>query len=390
MFRLIFAFIILLVFATEVDAKITLSNHAHVSVLTCSQGEELYSAFGHSAIRVVDTENNIDLVFNYGTFDFSTPNFYLKFANGKLNYMLAVGKFERFLPEYYRDKRSVVEQILNISASDKQAVFDALIKNYEPENRYYKYDFFYDNCATRIFDIINDNIEGDLILNSDSSKNSDKTFREYLHYYLWNSPWIETGLNTILGLPTDKVTTLRESTFLPFFLMNIVDHSTIKEQGKSSPMVSKTVNLLEFDLNEDSSFSIFDPLWIFSLLLLLIVVWSFYFRRFKLFNSILDRLLFVVVGIIGLIISYLWFISDLQATGTNLNLIWAFPTFIYLAFSKWKTTFSVWLLKMHFIILSLFVLGWYWIPQSFPASTIPVSIILAIRIVIIIKQKQIN
>ena len=134
-------------------SKAQLSPSAQVSIITCAPGDELYSIFGHSAIRVNDSINQIDLVFNYGTFDFDTPNFYLKFMRGKLNYMLSMAPYDRFLFEYVYYKRSVWEQVLDLSEVEKNNLFQALIINAEPEHRNYHYHFFFDNCATRIRDM---------------------------------------------------------------------------------------------------------------------------------------------------------------------------------------------------------------------------------------------
>ncbi|TLX73665.1 DUF4105 domain-containing protein [Labilibacter sediminis] len=384
MLRILFLYFLLLP-ALVTNANIKLSNDAQISVLTCSQGKELYSAFGHSAIRVYDKENNVDLVFNYGTFDFNTPNFYLKFANGKLNYMLSVSKYDRFLASYFRENRSVIEQVLNLSHTDKQAIFTALLINYQPENRYYKYDFFYDNCATRIFDIVNDNLVEELKL---SAETEGITFREYLHHYLQYSPWIETGLNTILGLPADKVATLKESTYLPDFLMDVCKNTQVKNKDRIVPLVKYTGQLLEFDLNTQKPVFFFTPVGIFTLLLLIVSIASYVSKKYNSLANILDRTLFFIAGFIGVVIAYLWFVTDHTVTGTNLNILWALPSFLYLAFSKMKTTVSHTILKIHLTILVFFVITWYWIPQSFPIATIPVALLLSFRVFKLLKVRQ--
>ena len=151
---------ILLNSGTSLQAQF--SNQSEISILTCAPGEELYSIFGHTAIRVRDSISNTDYVFNYGTFDFNTSNFYLKFMKGELNYFLSVTTFERFIREYEFQKRSIAEQHLNLTSNEKGSIIGALVNNSLPENREYHYHFFYDNCATRIRDIIDNNLSGAL------------------------------------------------------------------------------------------------------------------------------------------------------------------------------------------------------------------------------------
>ncbi|WP_066631780.1 Lnb N-terminal periplasmic domain-containing protein [Labilibacter marinus] len=386
MFRILFSAIFIFLFSSVFAAPIKLSDDAQISILTCSQGDELYSAFGHSALRVSDTANNIDWVFNYGTFDFNTPNFYLKFANGQLKYILSISEFKHFLPEYFKSNRSVIEQVLNISATDKQKLFEALMTNYKPENRYYKYDFFYDNCATRIFDIIDENIEGGIILIEEPSDVTSRSFRMYLHHYLAQLPWVETGLNTILGYPADKIATQKESTFLPDFLMDVIDVAQVQsDDGNSKSIVLEKRILLEFEANNSNTFSL-TPVFVFFLLLVVVVVFSIIKKRNAL--SSLDRVLFFVLGFIGVLISYLWFVADHSATGYNYNVLWSFPSFLFLAFANSNKELYQWVLKLNLIIVIVFIVGFTIIPQSFPLATIPVALIVGYRLFSIIRNRR--
>ena len=324
--RLILIFIISITSVNIYSAN-KLSDKAFISVLTCSEGEELYSAFGHSAIRVCDTEKNIDYVFNYGTFNFNTPNFYLKFANGKLNYMISYGYFKRFLPEYFKENRSVNEQILNLNSNEKQRIFDALVTNYKPENRYYKYDFFYDNCATRIYKIISENIDGEIITNKGNKE--QPSFRTYLHHYLDNSPWVETGLNILLGIPTDKKATLEQSAFLPDFLMQLLDQVKVKDGNCTKKLVASNTLLLERDKSILQEPLFIAPSFLFWLLLSVIITITL-INKAQLNSAlkIFDRTLFILAGFIGLLLLYLWLITDHQVTRYNFNILWSFPTLL--------------------------------------------------------------
>ncbi len=359
-----------------VDGQIKLSQQSKISVLTCAQGDELYSAFGHSALRVYDAENNMDLVFNYGTFDFNTPNFYLKFANGKLDYILSVSQFKRFLAAYFKENRSVKEQVLNLSLEDKQSVFDALMENYRPENRYYKYDFFFDNCATRIVDIIGDHIDGEIVFENNSAQ--EVSFRTYLHHYLSYSPWIETGLNLLLGLPADKIATRKESTFLPDFLLQAFDHAVIKSDSATSALVIEKRELLSLNTPSSLHKTFYTPMFICSVILLVVLVLSFVLNSNILVY--LDRFLFFITGLVGILVAYLWFVTDHSVPANNLNILWALPTFVYLAFSKFNSKFSKILIYIHLVCLCVFLLGWKFIPQAFPMATIPMALLLVFRL----------
>ncbi len=387
MIRYLFAIFFILSISVTAKANIQLSNNSSISVLTCSAGDELYSAFGHSAIRIFDSKNNIDLVFNYGTFDFDTPNFYLKFANGKLNYMLSVYDFKHFLPSYFKENRSVTEQILNLNQNDKQHIFNALLENYKPENRLYKYDFFFDNCATRIFNIINNHVENEIILNCNDSIGHESSFRDYMFYYLASSPWIDTGLNTILGLPADDIASLKESTFLPNFLFYVLDGATINNNQNSYSLVKETRYLLKQDLSQISKKSIAQPGYLFWGLLIFIILLSFFNRLKNLFN-IVAHVLFIVPGVIGILITYLWFITDHQVCGNNLNILWAFPFAILLVIINFKKKLHQIILSVYIALLIIFIVGWYWIPQAFPNATLPFSVTLLYICTLLLKRNH--
>jgi hypothetical protein len=378
---------------TFLKGQLQLSSKATISVLTCSAGEELYSAFGHSAIRVKDPEQNMDLVFNYGTFDFNTPNFYIKFTNGKLNYMLSVGNYKSFLASYFYANRSVYEQRLRLSLNDKQNVFNALLENYQPQNRFYKYDFFYDNCATKILDILLDNVESEISLNMLPVNYKDHNFRDYLHYYLAYSPWIETGINMILGLPADKIATVNESAFLPDFLMKVVENSTVKHptnSGEQKTLVESSGFVLETEPAASSEKKVISPTYWFWLLLIAGIIGSFFTTFWHRYGGGLDRLIFFIVGVIGLLISYLGVVTDHEVTACNLNILCTIPTFLYLAIANWKSKSAQLIMRIHIILITFFWVAWYWLPQSFPVVTLPLAIFLTIRLVMILRYTNVK
>ncbi|HEX9600431.1 MAG TPA: DUF4105 domain-containing protein, partial [Mariniflexile sp.] len=157
-----------------------LSEQAEISVLTIGPGTLLNDSFGHNAFRVKDPVKGIDLAFNYGVYDFETPNFYLKFAQGKLNYLIGLNYYEDFFEAYISQNRSIKEQVLNLSQIEKQKLFDYLLNNIKPENRAYLYDFFYDNCATKIKDVTNIAVNNTIQFNEPENF-KQQTFRELIH-----------------------------------------------------------------------------------------------------------------------------------------------------------------------------------------------------------------
>ena len=207
-----------------------------ISLLSCSPGEELYSTFGHSAFRVQDFKGKRDIVFNYGTFNFREKNFYLKFMQGKLKYLLSVETYEDFVYSYSLENRTVYEQVFNLTNDQKYQLYRDLMINAQPANRAYKYDFFWDNCSTRIRDKIDHVFNQSIVY----PIRADITFRDYLHRYLINSPWSRFGIDLILGLPTDAIAHTREAMFLPLEMMHIYDSASINNNPTNSSSIARS------------------------------------------------------------------------------------------------------------------------------------------------------
>ncbi len=367
-----------------------LSAEAKISVLTCAPGEEPHTLFGHSALRVKDPVNNFDKVFNYGTFDFSTPNFYMKFAQGKLDYVLSCVDYESFIWAYQRDRRSVYSQELRISQEEKQQLFEALLHNYQPENRAYKYDFFMDNCATRIDDIIKKTIK-DNWENHMTPTKMLKTYRTGIAPYLANSDWLNLGLNIILGVPTDSP---QQGLFLP----DIIEETYRKTTLNGKPIVGKTETLYESHFSYSKTPLWKSPLLLFSLLAFFLLMGTLFFPNKLRF---VDFLLFGTAGIAGCIIAFLWFFAEHTATNENWNILWALPTHLPLAFvllfhkRKAKFVHYYFLITLIIdIIILLFALfpllfGLFgYLPLAFPFKLlIPILLCLIIRSLGIVQKK---
>jgi len=214
-----------------------LSPEAKISLLTCSPGDAVYELFGHTAVRVKDPKQGLDLVFNYGIFDFDTPNFVAKFVRGKLLYKLGVNQYRRFEYQYKMENRRVIEQVFSFDSTEQQQVFDYLLNNAKPENAYYQYDFFYDNCASRIFDVLKDALGKNLTYQIPEKKYL--SYRQQLDYYIEGdiypkSPWADFGMDLILGMPADEIADFEGETYLPDHLSQNFTFGTLRN---SVPLV---------------------------------------------------------------------------------------------------------------------------------------------------------
>ncbi|HNR07020.1 MAG TPA: DUF4105 domain-containing protein [Saprospiraceae bacterium] len=333
-----------------------------ISLLSCSPGAELYSIFGHSAIRVTDEASGTDRVYNYGTFNFREKNFYLKFLSGKLNYYLSVQSFPSFMSDYLEENRTVYEQVLNISHFYKLQLHTALRLNALPENRAYKYDFFWDNCSTRIRDKIESSYADSLIY----LPTPGVTFRDYLHQYLVHNPWSAFGIDLILGLPADKGTGPREAMFLPLEMMKVFETARVDGQAVCSPA---EIILPAQPLSESKSW--FQPTWTF-LLLLAVTAMAFLWFPSTGASKFIANLLFISAGLAGLLIGFLWFIADHTTTDYNYHFLWANPLCLLYPWRRRllseKTNFTISLLYV--LILLLLIPGTLFLPQSLPVPCI--------------------
>ena len=195
----------------------SLSDSARISLLTCTPGQELYARYGHTAIRVCDQENNIDIVFNYGIFDFETDHFYWKFVKGETWYELGASSYRWFMHEYILTNRPVYEQTLRLTASQREALWKALQLNYQPEHRKYLYNFVFDNCATRPFALIS-KVIGDTLL-SDYKGYTGTTYRTFIRHYTGALSWENAGINLLFGPKADRPMSSEQRLFLPEELM---------------------------------------------------------------------------------------------------------------------------------------------------------------------------
>jgi hypothetical protein len=358
-----------------------LTRNAQISLITGEPGEELYTKFGHSAIRVHDPAKGIDLVYNYGTFDFDAPGFYPNFLRGKLIYSLSVYDFKRMVYAYKYFNQSLFEQVLSLSYEEKKAAYDFLNNNYLPENRYYLYDFFFDNCSSRIKDVFQDILGPDLVF-EDAHIKEYKSFRQLLDEFLEDSQWIDFGIDLLLGMPTDATATSEEYMFLPYKLYNAFDNAMIRRGSEYVSLVISTVVINQsINIPGNNSFVITPKILFWSLFIIVTGLTLIYGRKIFL-NKVIDTTLFISVGLTGIVIFLLWFATDHLATRDNLNLLWAFPPHLILPYFILKNSRSKWM-KFYFMFwmffLILFMSLWTILPQQLNLANIPILMMLVIR-----------
>jgi hypothetical protein len=368
---------------------VSLGENARITLLTCSPGDDLYSIFGHSAVRVHDPDQNLDAVFNYGTFDFSDPNFYLNFVRGKLNYKLSLASYTNFEYQYFYEERWIWEQELNLGPDEKQYLFDSLVINYLPDNRYYLYDFFFDNCATRIRDIFAEAIESQVAFDY-SGLEHGKSFRELLMPYLDRKPWARLGINLALGLPADKTAAPWDYMFLPDHMMTVFGSTGLWTEDEIINFVSPAVIILEGEpLSRAGVHNL--PVAAFILILIAAIFLSWKNLQSGSFSWWFDRLLFGLAGSLGLLISFLWFGTDHQVTVWNLNILWAHPFNLVIIFFFYPGRYPG-LLKYFFSInlsfLVLLILSWPFLPQPLPLEVMPYILAMIVRSAVILKKLE--
>ncbi|MEI7502316.1 MAG: DUF4105 domain-containing protein, partial [Paludibacter sp.] len=237
-------FLIIIIFTSilKINAQqISISDSAVISLITCSPGQEVYSIFGHTAIRVKDATTGVDIVFNYGVFSFDIEHFYYKFIKGETDYQLGVYNTSVFLPEYAERKSMVWEQVLNLTPTEKRRIISALENNYKPENRIYRYNFAFDNCSTRPRDKITSAMLGFVKFQTASDS---KTFRQWIGVYTGSDTWLKFGIDLIFGLEADKTTTVNESMFLPEVLMTEFQSAQVTSLNCPSKKLVSATNIL--------------------------------------------------------------------------------------------------------------------------------------------------
>jgi len=322
---------------------LTVTPSTTISLLTCGTGNEVYSMYGHTALRIKDSSQNVDAVINYGIFSMADGDFVYKFVKGETDYMVAPSSFGDFMDEYNYDKRSVYENVLNLSDSSKQRLFDYLAWNLAPEHRVYRYKYYSDNCATRIRDLLDKScvitwnktsdhrvampadVEHASVVGDFWKPGNTYSFRDMIVIYQQKLPWIDFGIHLPMATPSDYAMDYRSVMFLPDFLMDAVQNARVVVNGVEQPLARPSVCLLFFKAIKDQSpFWMLPPFWVLVCFITLIATTTIGFMKGKL-ALLTDVILLTVTGLMGLLLFYLSFFSVHEALSPNFNLWWAFP-----------------------------------------------------------------
>ncbi|MCB0463817.1 MAG: DUF4105 domain-containing protein [Flavobacteriaceae bacterium] len=376
--------ILLCLFSFQISVSQTLSPTAEISVLTIGPGTSLNDAFGHSGFRIKDKAQGLDVVFGYGQYDFDAPNFYLKFAQGKLNYLISKDNFNDFYRVYVYFNRSIKEQTLNLNAAEKQNLYNFLVNNYKPENRAYLYDFFYDNCATKIRDVANSALNKGISFQKPDDYQA-QSFRTLIQNNLNKNSWGSLGIDIALGSVIDREASPEEQMFLPENIHKFFAKATLQN---GDPLVSKSETLYTEKEKNTASNLWSSPLVILSLIALgiLWITYSDYKKNKR--TKWLDIILFTLTGLIGIFLLLLWFATDHSATAHNYNLLWAFALNVFMLGQLCRKQPNLWFSRyLKFIIIMLCLLVFHWIVgvQVFAVTLIPLLIALMIRYMYLIK-----
>lgn len=363
--------------ALRADA-VELGENSTVSILTCAPGAEVWANYGHTALRVYDPDNDLDLCFNYGLFSFDTPHFIWRFCTGETDYVVGAQDTESFLFEYERDGRKVTEQVLDLDIDARNGIWDALCVNVQPQNRTYRYNFFYDNCATRVRRMVEDHCGGAVAYGGAAPYG---TLRDAVRYYTCNYPWTDFGISLLLGVPSDRPASLREQMFAPEVMMDAFKDATL--DGR--PIV-KTASILvegpDYEPVMDNSWT--TPLRIMEIVLVLSLASTFFEWRRKRRCWAVDAVLWGVTGLAGVVIGFIALISSHPATDPNYLLIWLDPlALVYaiaLCFRRFRNSRAAVFVQTVFLPFVLFGLaGFFFLPQFFPLALMPFNLSLLCR-----------
>ncbi len=353
------------------------------SLLTCGAGEEIYSLFGHTAIRYENFTRNINAVFNYGMFSFDTPNFILRFTLGKTDYQLGVTPYKQFAYEYARTGRDVWQQTLDLDRKEKKRLLALLEENYLPRNRTYRYNFFYDNCSTRPRDQIEHAAQGALEYTDDmDTPRAGTSFRDIVHQHTVGHSWARFGIDLCLGSRADESISRRQMMFAPFYLKDFLAKARLRDaQDTKRPLVCSEEHIIQCPRKAATEEGL-TPLGTTCLLFIAVAAVTAYdiYRRKSLWT--IDFLLFSAAGVTGCILAILAIFSQHPAVSPNYLLFLFHP--LYLLCLPWmiqrvrKKRKSIYMWA-NITVLTFFVLLWGIIPQEFNLAVLPLALCLWLR-----------
>lgn len=347
-----------------------------VSLMTCAPGTEIYALFGHTALRYEDTARGEDWVFNYGMFSFNTPHFIYRFVKGETDYELGVTPYSYFEGSYAMRGSSVYQQTLNLTMAEKQKLRRLLEENYQPENRVYRYNFFYDNCTTRARDIIEECIEGKVVYPDGKEGFS---FRDIVHQYTKGHEWDELGIDMCLGSEADEPVDARKQMFAPFYMLEAAGKATIVAGDSVRPFVLQEKKVVDVEPEGGEGGFPLSPLVCVFVLMGAVCLVGWIQLKVKKVIWIWDLFLFGVQGLAGCVIAFLVCFSTHPTVGSNwlilllnpIPLIYL-PVMVYRAIKGKKDLYHL----INTVYLTLFIMIMPFVQQKFNATVLPLALCL--------------
>ena len=345
-----------------------------ISLLTCAPGTEIYSLFGHTAIRYQNLDRGEDYIYNYGVFSFNTPNFIYRFVKGETDYQLGVVPYAYFEYAYAERGSSVYQQTLNLTYEEKIKLKQLLDTNYRPENRVYRYNYFFDNCTTRARDKIEAAIHGKVVYPEGAKGLS---FRSIIHQYTVGHEWGEWGIDFLLGEEADAEIDMHLQQFAPFYMLESARKAYIQVGDSQRPLVLEEEKIVDVDPLPAADFPLSPFQVVLAVMVLTVIVQYMQYKKGRIF-WIWDLLLFGFQGLAGCIIAFLFFFSVHPTVGSNW-LLWVFnplpllylPVMIYRAIKGRKDLFH----KINIVYLTIFIILMPFVAQEFQATMLPLALI---------------
>lgn len=346
-------------------------------LITCGPGTETYSIYGHTALRIVFQEKQTDVVYNWGVFDFNTKNFAWKFAKGRLDYMLIAEPPKGFLQAYLFEQRYVYSQKINIDPVETRKLVALINENLRPENVKYRYDFFYDDCSTRIRDLLEKSI-GEKLKYPPAETGKIPTFRDMVARYQNPYPWLRFGVDLIMGSTSDKKARFRDRMFLPIDLKDGLSKLTVQRSDKRIPLLQNPVVLIDFEAPAIKPNFLIAPPFVFTMVIVLVLILAGLTKSRKIIR-IIDIIIYSVFSLLAVLMIFFNFFTDHEQMKWNLNIIWLNPFIILcLVMLILKREGTLWF-RIVFFISAGFLLIHFVLPQNFNFAFSLMTIILLIR-----------
>ena len=353
------------------------SNDTIAYLITCGPGIDTYSNYGHSALRIAIPGKHTDIIYNWGVFEYNTKNFAWKFAKGRLDYMLDTEITKGFLQSYFFEQRYVYSQRFNIDSKEVRKLTELINENLRPENIKYRYDFFYDDCSTRIRDLLEKSI-GDKLKYPPVEIGKVETFREMVARYQNPFPWLKFGVDLIMGSTSDKKAHFRDQMFLPIDMRNGLSKTLVRRSDKMIPLLQNPEILIDFKNPQIKQNIFLSPPFVFTVLIIVILILAGLTKNRKIIR-IMDIIIYAVFSILSILMIFFNFFTDHQQMKWNLNIIWLNPFIVVcLLMLILNKTGEVWF-RIVFYISAAFLVVHYVLPQQFNIGFLLLDIIIVIR-----------